>query len=79
MTTTDGLPLDEPTVRSLVTVLTDLAGFFDNCHGPAADAVNDHFDDPAAADWIPILLDGHAQVLTAALRDASLADPNGLG
>lgn len=65
------LLLDEQAARSLASVLTDLAGFFDNCHGPAADAVNDHFDDLAAADWIPIVLDEHARVLVTALEAAA--------
>lgn len=48
-------------------VLTDLATFFDNCHGPVADAVNNYFDDLATANWIPILLAHHARALTLAL------------
>ena len=57
------VPGPEQTVRPLTGVLTDLAGFCDNCHGPAADAadaVNDHFDDLAAAGWIPIVPTDHA-------------------
>ena len=51
-------------------VPTGLAVFFDHCSGPVADAVDDQLDDSAAADWIPILPDGHAQTLTVALDAA---------
>ncbi|MBW8804146.1 MAG: hypothetical protein JF587_09865 [Catenulisporales bacterium] len=61
---TPGLLLDEQARRSMINILTDLAGFFEDC---PADAVNAHFDDLAAADWIPIVLNDHAQVLTTAL------------
>jgi hypothetical protein len=38
-----------------------------------ADAVNDHFDDSAAADWIPLVMADHTQILLAAL-DSSVTD-----
>jgi hypothetical protein len=74
-----GPVLDEQAVQSLAGVLSDLAGFFDGCSGPVADAMNDHFNDLAAADWLPIVLDEHARVLKAALRGEVLADSGGLG
>jgi hypothetical protein len=61
------LLLDEQSTRSLISILADLAAFFDNCQGQTADDVSDHFDDLAAVDWIPIVLAEHAQLLTAAI------------
>jgi hypothetical protein len=71
------LLLDERTTRSLVSVLTDLTGFFDNASPAVADAINDHFGDLAAADWVPIVLAEHAQALIAALDTASGIDRPG--
>lgn len=68
------LLLDERGVQSLISILTDLAAFFDNCHGQAADDVSDHFDDLAAPDWIPIALEDHAQALSGALTAADATD-----
>ena len=65
------LLLDERSVQSLISILTELADFFDNCHGQTADDVGDHFDDLAAPDWIPIALEEHAQALSRALTAAN--------
>lgn len=65
---------DERSIRSLISILTDLADFFEGCHGQTADDVGDHFDDLAAPDWIPIALEDHAQALAAALTDTNATD-----
>lgn len=73
-----GPDLDGQTVWALVSALTDLAAFFDDCHRPVADTVNDHFDDLAAADWVPIVPADYAQALTATLsaaREEPTRDP----
>ena len=58
------------TVRSLISILTDLAEFIERCQDQTADDVGEHFDDLAAADWVPIMLEQHAQALTEALSSA---------
>lgn len=60
--------LDPSIIRSLISVLEQLAEFFDDANAVVADAVSDHFDDLAAPDWIPLVLTGHARQLAELSR-----------